>query len=459
MNQIISKNINKHLIISLIFSLIPLSLIIGTLALNLNIILFIIINLIFFKKEIFKRKYSDIDKLIIIFFIFILFTGIFNTIENYYFGDREYIYLPGIPMAGDANYDFTILIKTIAFMRYLFVYLIIRFLIEKNYLKFNLFFFSSAFFCFFVCLDVIFQFFVGVDIFGFESPTPRKLSGPFHDELIAGGYIQRFSLFLLFLFPVFLKINNKHVSYFLSFFLLSLILISILMSGNRIPFVLFIITIFLIMISEKELRKHILLITTFVVIIFASLYFFNKEIKINFKHFFRQSAIILKVVNPVNLFTDYKFDRTNLPEHFDEFESFYDTWLMNKFIGGGVRAFRLNCPKRKNIYLGPTPKASERGTCNTHPHNYYLEIMTELGLVGTAIFLLIISKIVWFYVFKGSLFKNYIIPRKIEVPFFMLFFAEIFPFKTSGSFFTSFNSTFIFIVLAVTVALINKRKT
>ena len=459
MNQIISKTDSKYLFVNIVFSLIPLSLIIGTLALNANILFFIIINLIFFGKKLFAQSYSNIDKFVIVAFVFILFTGIFNTIENYYFGDREYIYLPGVPVAGDENYDFTILIKTIAFMRYLLIYLIIKFLIDKNFLKFKLFFASSSFFCMFVCLDVIFQFFVGVDIFGFESPASRKLSGPFHEELIAGGYIQRLSLFLLFFFPIFIKINNKPFAYFLTFFLFSIMFVAILMSGNRMSLVLFIITIFLIMVTEKKLRKHIWIMTMIATIIFTSIYFSNKEINTNFKNFFRQTFIILKVVNPINLFRDYNFDRTYLPEHFDEFESFYDTWHMNKFIGGGVRAFRFNCPKRENIYVGPTPEASERGTCNTHPHNYYLEILTELGLVGLIMFLLIISKIVWFYVFKGSLFKNYIIPRKIEVPFFMLFFAEIFPFKTSGSFFASFNATFFFIVLAVTVALINKRKT
>ena len=38
-----------------------------------------------------------------------------------------------------------------------------------------------------------------------------------------------------------------------------------------------------------------------------------------------------------------------MPGHFHEFETFYDTWLMNKYIGGGLRSFRLNCPKRPNV--------------------------------------------------------------------------------------------------------------
>ena len=55
--------------------------------------------------------------------------------------------------------------------------------------------------------------------------------------------------------------------------------------------------------------------------------------------------------------------------------------------------------------------------------------------------------------------KGNSIQRKIIVPFFMLLLVEIFPLKSSGSFFASSNSTFIFILLGVTIALINKRKT
>jgi len=459
MTQITALNNKKHLLINLLFSSIPFTFIIGISALNLNILLFIVAGFSLFFKDFLKLKFSLTDKIVIIFFSFIVFTGLFNTVENYYFGDREYIYLPGIPLADGKNHDFTILLKTFAYLRYLILYFVLKLLIEKGYLKYKIFFISSSFFCLFVSLDIIFQYFMGVDVFGYESPTARKLSGPFHEELIAGSYIQRFSLFLLFLFPVFYKIKNKIILSFVCLFLFSLILISLIIAGNRIPFLLFLITIFLIIITEKQLKKYIWFILLFGSIVFTTLFYTNKNININFKNFFRETTVIFKVINPINLFKNYSFDRANLPEHFDEFESFYDTWHMNKYIGGGVRSFRLNCPKRKNIYIGATPESSERGTCNTHPHNYYLEILTELGLVGFIISLVIISRVLWGYVYFNSFFDNNSIQRKIIIPFFMLFFAEIFPLKSSGSFFASSNSTFIFILLAVTATLIDKRKT
>ena len=80
------------------------------------------------------------------------------------------------------------------------------------YFKINLkyFYISCAFASLFVSLDVIYQFFNGRDIFGFESLADgRKLSGPFGDEYIAGGYLQRFSLFAFFLIPLFYSRYNS----------------------------------------------------------------------------------------------------------------------------------------------------------------------------------------------------------------------------------------------------------
>ena len=49
----------------------------------------------------------------------------------------------------------------------------------------------------------------GKDIFGYMSLDSRRMSGPFgENERIAGSYIQRFSLFMFFLIPFFLK-NKK----------------------------------------------------------------------------------------------------------------------------------------------------------------------------------------------------------------------------------------------------------
>jgi hypothetical protein len=55
------------------------------------------------------------------------------------------------------------------------------------------------------------------------------------------------------------------------------------------------------------------------------------------------------------------------------------------------------------------------------------------------------------YFLKSNLKNNYLI-----TPFAILFLIEIFPIKTTGSFFTTGNATFIFFILSVIIALSRK---
>ena len=95
--------------------------------------------------------------------------------------------------------------------------------------------------------------------------------------------------------------------------------------------------------------------------------------------------------------------------------------------------------------------------CNTHPHNYYLQIAGELGLLGlflvVVIFLLIAMRSIKMILFSGESKIN-----RTLIPFFLIFIAEIFPIKTTGSFFTSANSTFLFIIIAFVVGLVQLEK-
>ena len=95
---------------------------------------------------------------------------------------------------------FATIIKSLFFFKYLLIYLVLRFLIEKEKVNLKLFFITCSFSSIFVAIDIFYQYYNGVDIFGYKSGK-LKLGGPFGDELIAGGFIQRFSVFSFFLIP------------------------------------------------------------------------------------------------------------------------------------------------------------------------------------------------------------------------------------------------------------------
>lgn len=423
--------ISKKNYISLLITVLPASFIAGNMIININVIILLLSTLIFYGKDIFKIKYYLLDKFILIFFGLVLFTGILNDL-NFYVND---LYPKG----------FNTILKSILFLKYLFLYIVLRFLIEKKDLGLKFFFLSSAFCVLFVCLDLFYQFKFGEDIFGYKPlEGSRKLSGPFGDELIAGSYIQRFFLFSFFIIPMFYAYKEKQLKVFI--LILTLIFSSgLILSGNRIPFVLFLFIIFLLMIVQKQLRKF-LIVTFFTIgLIFTIFLNINNKVNQNFHNFYERVNSIITII----IQNDYS--NPTAPSHIKEFATFYDTWKMNKYLGGGIKNFRWYCHHRKPGIAGQTGFI-----CNMHPHNYYLEILTETGLVG---FILII--VIFFLTLRLTLQKIFLSKRTLKyqytfLPFLLLFIAEIFPFKSTGSFFTTINTTYLFLILGIMIGLIRK---
>ena len=423
----------KNSYFNLLLSLMPLSFIAGNMIININTILIILSTLILFRGDIFKTKFFLIDKIIFIFFGFIIFTAFFNDI--FYLNKLSW---------GTA---YATTLRSFLFLKYLLLYISIKFLIEKDYINFKLFFISCSLASLFVCFDIIYQFSFGKDIFGYKAiPGFRKLGGPFGDELIAGGYIQRFSIFSFFLIPLFYKNFSPKILKFLVPILLIIILFGLILSGNRMPLLLFILLVSLIVIFNKQTRKYFISFASILLIIFSLAFTFNQKVKNNFNSFYGQISNMAKIL------INKDFDN-NSSQYLKEFASFYDTWLLNKYNGGGIKSFRYYCHVRPNI------DKNSKFVCNMHPHNYYLEILTETGLIGffiiSIIFILILYKTFYKKYFDSNSSLTY---NNISIPFIFLFFVEIFPLKSTGSFFTTGNATYIFLIMAILVGFAYKEK-
>ena len=81
--------------------------------------------------------------------------------------------------------------------------------------------------------------------------------------------------------------------------------------------------------------------------------------------------------------------------------------------------------------------------------------MHKTGLIGF-LTLTIFSTVIYLtlkkYFLKSSLNNN-----KIIVPFIFLFLVEIFPLKSTGSFFTTNNASFLFLIMSILIALARKQ--
>lgn len=418
---------------SFIFSFFPIAYIAGPLLVNINIALFVfhsVWSLSKFKTKIILNKY---DILIFILFTYIIIIGIFNSINYIFFNE------------GNFN-DLTVLTKSFLYLRYFALYLSIRLMIEFKLLNTKYLFITALVSVIFVSLDLIYQSIFTKDIFGLISPTEYKLTGPFGDEEIAGSYIQKFSIIAFFALIFFFKLTNIKRNFFLIAVIL-LFFYAILISGNRMSAALYILSLTILFLSLKNFRKYFIYIFSLVLILNVLIFKFNPTVNDYLTNFYSTSVKIIKIFNfrITGVGNDIAYEER--PNYLHEFDSGFGTWKMNKFFGGGIKSFRYNCIYRKHVDL------EERFVCNMHPHNYYLEILSDLGLSGLLIILIFLS-----IAFKDIYINNR--ENNLSYPFLIFLIIEFFPIRSSGSFFTTNNSSLIFLAMGVMVGLyqLNKLK-
>ena len=416
------NNLNLNYFINFLIILLPVSFIAGNLIINLNLMLIIIFSLSFYGKEIFKVKLVCFDKLLVFVFAFCIFTSIVNT----------YLFQNNTSNSIDT---FTIK-KTFSFLIFLFFYFVLRFLVEKKIFNFKFFFISTAICSVFVSIDLIYQFINGKDIFGFSSSS-FKLSGPFGDEEIAGSYLQRFSVFSFFLVSIYFIKLPKERKFLIFFSLLLLFFYSVFLAGNRMPIILFMLFWILLFIFENKIRKYSVLFFLTLFVFFFLMFSLNDQVNNYSLHFYKTTVqLVTFIPDLISNKTISDFPNTYIKEFYSGIKS----WQENIFIGGGINSFHYNCVKTV-------------AACASHPHNYYLEILSENGLIG-----MMLWGGIFVYIFYVSILKKFFIKSNVNnnnliTPFAILFFIEIFPIKTTGSFFTTGNATYIFFIMAVIIAL------
>ena len=173
--------INRIKFLNYFISLIPLSLILGNLAVNINVTIICILGLMLFGKEIFFINEKKYQYLIYLFFVYLIFITLFNNISNF---EKIFQYKKNF-------------YKSIFFLRFLIMFLIINYLIQKDQLNIKLFYISCAFFSVVISFDVLIQVITGKNLTGYEI-TNFKPSSFFGSENIAGSYLQKFIPFLYF---------------------------------------------------------------------------------------------------------------------------------------------------------------------------------------------------------------------------------------------------------------------
>lgn len=429
-------------ILNWLFILFPISFIAGNSIINLHFLIFVLFGCIYLKKKNIKFQF---DFLLLLFLIFCA-TLIISSILN----------------------DFNIT-KSFLYLRFLVFYFICYFLLKEK--KFNLdkVFYYYAIFVSIISADLIIQHALGYNIVGlkiqnFGTIRSAVATSFFIDEQIAGSFVQNFGFYSAFI--IFYKFREKKFkNVIIKSFLLSLISISILISFQRAPMIIW--SFFLIVYGIIYYKSKLIpVLLSFVILSVFILNFSSKQLIESYKSFsgnaiglFGGESIPEKTLKNYRILKDkkkYEEVKKNLTlskSHYESgsghaslFANSIYIWEDSPILGIGYKNFYNKCTEKKLT------------RCSTHPHNFYLDVLVTTGMAGLIILILYIFILFLkvFYSLKINIkIKN---EKKIHILLIALinFLMFFFPFKTSGSFFTTSSATYMIITLVVLLSQLKK---
>jgi O-antigen ligase len=419
-------------IVIVLFLLIPFTLLTSILIAEIfSIIISIIFIFWIFSKKNFYKEFIDVKiPILLILLVYILI-------------------LVSLIMSNDFNKSF---LPSFFYFRYFLLSLGIFYILKNFEICINLLLFSLLSLFTLIILDSFYEFLQIKNLFGlsmeisrFNSDTHYHITSFFNDEKKLGSFIIRLlpliiSLLLFLEIKIFQKIQ-----------LINLILIIsgiiIFFTSERTALFLF---IFFLIFVFKFLHTRIWLFAVLIISIF-SVSFTNP--KILHKHI-SATLFQLGIISNKDKFTDAKYDFSNINylsiEHEKLIKSGFEIFKENPLTGSGIKTYHETCKQikiRKSLDI----------VCSTHPHNTYIQILSDTGIITTLIV---------FFIFCYSLFRNFKIffmkyTSKNLISFYVLnlgVIINLMPLIPSGSFFNNWINLMIYFPICFWLYLFAKIK-
>ena len=414
-----NNNKNPSIIASYLIILLPIFLITGPFLTDVSIVLIDIIFLYYL------FRFKDFKFLDNIYFKYLITFCLIITIRSLFLDQANHL---------------TVSLKSSGlYFRFIILIFATSYFLEKNVdlmKKFTLIFLLTLGI---LILDAYIQFIFGKNLLGFEITNNNKLNGMFDDRGVLGSYILR--LLPLTLAVIINQYGLKDNGYILTF-ILAISIILIFLSGSRSSFLLSVLFLVLIIFLFKELRKKIVMLFIISIISFSILANFNKKIDQMIYYSIKDPVkqILLTPNNNIEKITFfnkkfYIFTHIYQAHYFTGFNMFKD----NKIFGQGNKMFRFLCKKNK-FYVNYQ-------SCSTHPHNFYIQLLAENGIIGF-VFIFSIFMFIAYLLLRESISRNIKKVSNFNEPSLLILigiFMNLWPIVPSGNLYNNWLSALIYL--------------
>lgn len=270
-------------------------------------------------------------------------------------------------------------------------------------------------------IDSIFQYIFKFNLVGFQIFNHNRLTSFFDNEPIVGSFIMKlfFPLLTLYLYKI-----KKDL---LTFVVLLFSIVVILISGERMPFLQLIFGIFIFTLFSLKFSKKIILFFTTCIFLIISIFIISPSAFDRYKDTFNGINSLYNDIKEEKNLESQIISKHGVYDYYQNFNSAIILWKKNYLFGNGYRYYKNNCNKEL--------ETSDIWGCSTHPHNIYLEILSDYGLIGLSIYLIFLYKLLVNFL-KSDNKKYYGI--------FLTILVTSVPFVTSPSIFSSHYGSIYF---------------
>lgn len=292
------------------------------------------------------------------------------------------------------------------------------------------------------------------DIFFRKAELYGRLSGPFLD-MVPGSYISKF--FIFGFLGLTLIIKNEKILIFISIFYLTFCGYITFISGERMAVATFLLAMVVSIVILKKFR----LVFLFSLVIFLIISFTTYKTHDFFQNFriieSNPSHLGLKIekYNPncvgnqncskiINLQPKFMYILKNFNK-----SAYFETYSLSMemikdypLTGIGINNFNYGCLNIDKF---------KRDRCWSHPHNFYLQWLTENGLIGFVLFLTYVLFLFYKVIYseKVSIYSNYSFIALVVI---------FWPVMSTGSLFKNWYGIETFFIIGLCLSITNFKK-